>query len=427
MTETADTAYIAYGKGRIPLRMDPARARWHLITPRSEPPLETPEDEFHLAASKPAGSPPLSKLAGPGDQIVIVTSDGTRPVPNKTLIPWIVKELGAPPENITILLGTGSHRPNTPEEIAAMMGGDVTGRLRIVNHNAFDPNQNCAVGKAHPIGDVALAREYVDANKRIVVGFIEPHFFAGYSGGAKGIVPGIASIDTILNLHSFGIIGHPNSSYGIIDNNPTQEAIRAAVALRPPDFMVNVTLNSEKQITGFYLGHYIEAHLKGCEHVKTTAMAAVPHRFPVVITSNSGFPLDQNLYQSVKALSVAARIVENGGRIFLVSECSDGLPAHGNFGQYFNKGLKSAELLEWIRKQPKPGLDQWQAQTLANVLLKANVSVYSHLSPEQAERCAMTPVSDLQKAVDKHLDGYNGDVCAAVLPDGPLTIPYLAA
>ena len=418
-------AHIAYGKGRLPLRLDPAKARWTVLTPRAEQGLAYPGGAFKTAAANPIGARPLRGLAGPAERVVIVTCDGTRPVPNRQLIPWIIGELGVPADNVTVLVGTGSHRPNTPDEIVAMFGAEIARSVRIVNHDSFNRAQNVPVGTVPGLGEVQLAREYVEADKRVVVGFIEPHFFAGFSGGPKGIAPGVASIETIKKLHSFTIIGHPNSTYGVTDANPTQEAVRAAVALCPPDFMVNVTLNPAKEITAFFLGHYLKAHEAGCAHVKDCAMVPVARRFPVVVTSNSGYPLDQNLYQSVKALSVAARIVEDGGTIFLVSECSDGLPAHGNFGSFFAGGIAPAALLEQLRSQENARLDQWQVQTLANVLVRCQVAVHSRLDSEQVKACCMTPVSDLQQALDAHLEGLGGHPEAVALPDGPLSVPYL--
>jgi lactate racemase len=416
-------AQIAYGKSRIPLAMDPAKAEWSVIAPVGEAALPDPHTAFRAAAAKPVGAPTLRGFAGPDEKVVIVTADGTRPVPNRQLVPWVIEELGIPEKNVTVLLGTGTHRPNTPGEIEAMFGADLATRLRIVNHDGFDENQNATVGTTDALGEVRLAREYVEADKRIALGFIEPHFFAGFSGGPKGIVPAVASVPTIMRLHSFDIIGHPNSSYGVLDGNPTRDAILAAVALRPPEFMVNVTLNPDKEITGFCLGDYIEAHLAGCAHAKAHSMVPVERRFPVVVTSNSGFPLDQNLYQAVKALSVAGRVVEDGGTVFLVSECSDGFPAHGNFGSFMKRGLAPQEMLDEIRRNPF--MDQWQAQTLANIALRARVALYSKIARAEVEACRLVHVEDLQAAVDASLARLNGNARAAVLPEGPLTIPYV--
>ncbi len=424
-TPSVPVAQIAYGKSRIPLRMDPALAAWDVISPRQEPALADPAAGFRAAAASPISAPPLGELARPGEKVVIVTCDGTRPVPNRQLIPWILDELRVPAEDVTVLLGTGTHRPNTDAEIAEMFGADCVRRVRIVNHNCFEPAENAEVGRFANGDPVSMNRLYVEADKRIVVGFIEPHFFAGFSGGAKGIVPAIAGLETILHLHRFDVIGHPNSAYGVTVDNPTRDTVREAVALRPPEFMVNVTLNADKEITEFFLGDYIRAHDAGCEHVRAHAMVPVERPYPVVVTSNSGFPLDQNLYQSVKALSVAVRIVEPGGTIVLVSECSDGFPSHGNFAKFFREGLTPGALLDDLRARQRAVLDQWQAQTLANVASRAEIAIYSAIPDGALQTCFMTPVADVQSAVEERLGRHGANARVAVLPEGPLTIPYV--
>jgi len=419
-------AHIAYGKSRIPLRMDENLARWHVITPDSEPPLLEPKILFKEACRNPIASAPLRELIKPNDRVVIVTSDGTRPVPNRKLIAWILEELPVPLQNVTVMLGTGTHRPNTHKEIEQMFGIDLVQSVKIVNHNAFDTETNKKIATSSTGADMVVDRAYLEADKRIVVGFIEPHFFAGFSGGAKGIIPGVAGIDTILHLHNYELIGHPKSTYGVLDGNPIHEEIAEMVAHCPPDFMVNVTLNPDKEITGFFVGDYRIAHRQGCDEVKSKSMAPVENKFPIVVTSNSGFPLDQNLYQTVKGISAAARIVEEGGVIFVVSECSDGIPAHGNFGSLFNKGKSPAEIIESIRSLEKPVLDQWQAQILATIMEQSGVEIFSALDPESISLCPLHEIEDLQCLLYDRIQSFGRRIDVAVLPDGPLTIPYVA-
>ena len=418
-----NTIDVAYGKGSIPLRADPSVAEWEVIRPGFEPAHPNPVEGFRQASAQPLGADPLSEVAGLGDRVVIVTSDGTRPVPNRQLIPWIIESLGVPDDRLTVLIGTGSHRPNTPAEIDSMFG-DLARRVKIVNHDAFGEEQNQKMGTTASGTDVYLDSAYVEADRRIVVGFIEPHFFAGFSGGAKGIAPGVAGIDTILRFHRADLIGHPNSTWGVIDGNPIQEEIAQAVAMLPPDFMVNVTLNAEKAISGFYLGDYVEAHREGCDAVKAASMQLVARAFPVVVTSNSGFPLDQNLYQTVKGISAAARIVGDGGTIVVASECSDGIPDHGNFAQIMRDSASPADVIGSIQALERPILDQWQAQILAGILERSAIKVRSDLPREDVEMCKMDVIEDVDSAVAEGLEGTD-DRRVAVLPDGPLTIPYL--
>jgi len=239
------------------------------------------------------------------------------------------------------------------------------------------------------------------ADKRLVVGFIEPHFFAGFSGGAKGIVPGVAGVDTILHLHNYDLIAHPHSTWGEFENNPIQREIAEMVAHCPPDFLVNVTLNSDKEISALFAGDYREAHKRGCERAKSTSMTPVPNRFPIVVTSNSGFPLDQNLYQTVKGISVAERIVEDGGDILVASECSDGIPNHGNFGSILQKADTPEAVDDWIRNLNDMMLDQWQAQILTGILKRASVAIYSALDSDSVEAAMLVPVEDLQTHLEE--------------------------
>jgi nickel-dependent lactate racemase len=415
---------IAYGKGTISLDADPNVAEWTSIRPKFEPAFPDPESGFRDAVASPIGTELLAALIKPTDKVVIATSDGTRPVPNHLLIPWLLDALPVPAENVTVLLGTGTHRPNTEEEIVSMFGVDLVRRVSIVNHDAFDYNTNIKLGQITSGTEAYLDRVYVEADKRIVTGFIEPHFFAGYSGGAKGVAPGVAGIDTILRLHRAELIGHAKSTWGVYDGNPIQDEISEIVGMCPPDFMVNVTLNGDKEISGFFFGDYVEAHRAGREAAKEAAMQAVQRAFPVVVTSNSGFPLDQNLYQTVKGISAAARIVSNGGQILVASECSDGVPDHGNFADIMKEGATASDVLSSIHALDRPILDQWQAQILAGILERAEISVLSGMDRSEIEACKLGTIDNLNTGVRDSLEGV-AEARVAVLPDGPLTIPYI--
>ncbi len=425
MENEAHIAQIAYGKGRIPLHMDPALAEWQVITPKPEPALDQAHAAFLDACRNPIASPPLRSLVRPDERVVIVTSDGTRPVPNRLLIPWLLEELPVPEENVTVLLGTGTHRANTPEEIEAIFGAEVARRIPILNHDAYDVETNERLGTTASGIPIVCDRRYLEADKRIAVGFIEPHFFAGFSGGGKAVFPGVAGIETILPLHDYAMIAHPKSTWAVLEGNPIQEAVREMVGHCPPDFLLNVTLNREKAITGFYAGDIREAHQQGCARVKETSMAPVSHRFPIVVTSNSGFPLDQNLYQTVKGMSAAERIVEDGGSIVTVSECGDGIPEHGNFRTILGEGDTPEAILQWIRDLEAPVLDQWEAHILANVRLRAQVLLHSTLAPDDVEAALLTPVQDVQAAVEDCIRAAGRGVAVAVLPEGPQSVPYL--
>src|SRR5437867_7624490 len=275
---------------------------------------------FQEAVREPINSVPLRERVASRDRIAIVIPDITRPLPTDRLLRWLFADLEHVPEkNFTIINGTGSHRGNTPEELAAMIGADILARYRVMNHNAHDSASVSLAGKTADGLPVYLNREYVEADRRLVLGFIEPHFMAGFSGGYKGIFPALADIDSIMHYHRASVIGDRRSTWGLLKGNPTQEQIRANGALLPVDFCINVTLNRRRGITGFFCGEILAAHRRGCEFARRTAMVACDRPYPVVITTNGGYPLDQNLYQAVKGMSAAAQIVDENGYILAAS------------------------------------------------------------------------------------------------------------
>jgi nickel-dependent lactate racemase len=266
----------------------------------------------------------------------------------------------------------------------------------------------------------------VQADRRIVLGFIEPHFMAGFSGGYKGIFPAVADIASIMRYHDAKTIGDPRSTWGLLEGNPTQALIRHNGSLVPLDFCVNVTLNRRRRITRFFCGHPIEAHEAGCAFSKLTAMAPCERPFPIVVTTNSGYPLDQNLYQTVKGLSAAAQIVAEGGYIATAARCEDGFPEHGNFKALLFDHPSPRAVLDAIETPGFSRFDQWEAQLLAIIRLKARVGLLSELPEEDVRRAHLEPITDIAAAVRRELYRVGGDARIAVLPEGPMTIPYVA-
>ncbi len=289
---------------------------------------------FTEAVRHPIGGKPLKASVAANERVAIVIPDITRPLPTARLLPWIFAELAhVPAENVVIINGTGSHRVNTPDELRGMVGAEVLDRYRVVNHDAHDPATLAPAGTTRDGLPIAMARDYVEADRRIVLGFIEPHFMAGFSGGYKGVFPAVADIAAIMHYHRAAVIGHPNSTWGVLDDNPTQEQIQWNGSLLPVDFLVNVTLNRQGQITRFFCGEVNAAHREGCAFAKQTAMVPFDRPYPIVVTTNAGYPLDQNLYQAVKGMHAAMQVVEQDGFILEAARCNDGFPNHGNFRQ----------------------------------------------------------------------------------------------
>lgn len=415
---------LAYGRGRLIMAVPDDAV---VIRPEQLPGLADERAAFEAAARAPIGAAPLRGLARPSDTVAIVIADITRPSPSEWLVPWIMAELAhVPREQFVIVNGTGSHRANTPDELRRMLGAEVADTVRVVNHNAFDDATLAHLGRTSYGGEIWVNRDYLAADVKIVTGFIEPHFFAGFSGGPKGIVPGLAGIKTIMHLHNAQMIGDPRSTWARLEGNPVQGEIREAVAMCPPDFMVNVALNTRREITALWAGHYLAAHEVGCQFVAQHATRAVEGLFDIVITTNSGYPLDQNLYQAVKGMSAAARIVRPGGAIIAAAECRDGLPSHGNYKDLLQMRASAEELLAMIEAPGFALYDQWQAQSQALVQRRAQVFLRSSLDPASVRAAMLMPIDDLAATLAELLARYGPGARVAVLPEGPQTVPFVA-
>jgi nickel-dependent lactate racemase len=411
--------HLQYGTEGIELATDAPNLT--VLEPKFVPGLPDERKAFAGAVR------PLRDLIRAGDRTAIVIPDLTRPLPSERLLPWLFEELAhVPAENFVIVNGTGTHRPNTREELERMVGAGVVAKYTLVNHDAQDDATHEEAGKAKDGRPVRLNRAYVQADKRIVMGFIEPHFMAGYSGGLKGIFPAIADMQSIMHYHNAEIIGDPRSTWARLEDNPTQQIIRHNGGLVPPDFCINVTLNRKREITGYYCGaDTIEAHRRGAEACRAVAMAPCKQPFPIIVTTNSGYPLDQNLYQTVKGMSAAAQVVARGGTILTVSRCNAGFPAEGNFKKLLFDHDSPQALLDTINA---PGFlmhDQWEAQLLALICLKARVGLFSELPADEVRRAYLEPVEDVSARLAAELGRVGRDVPVAVLPEGPMTIPCL--
>jgi len=292
---------LSYGKGNLDLDLESALFNTHIFLPKDFPALENAGQVFANMAVDPIESPPLKSFSenDPNSKVVIVIADHTRPVPDKLLVPWIVKAMALRDEQVTLIIGTGSHRGSTQEELELMLGSEILNRFKVVNHNSKDSSSLKYFGKTTCGGPCLINLLWAEANVKIATGFIEPHFFAGYSAGPKSIIPGIAGLETILHFHRAKIIADPLSTWDTLEENPLQKLSRECVAMCPPDFIVNVTLNLHKEITNIFVGDMLAAHRVGCEQARKEACIQVPHTFPVVVTTNSGYPLDQNFYQAV--------------------------------------------------------------------------------------------------------------------------------
>ncbi|PHK49999.1 nickel-dependent lactate racemase [Staphylococcus edaphicus] len=414
---------ILYGKSNVEIEL-PNRSV--LIEPTDIDALNDETTAVRNALMHPIGTKPLKNMVTEKQTVAIVISDITRPTPNHILVPMLLEALShVPLENFVIINGTGTHRDQTHEELVQMLGEDIVKNVRIVHNHCNDKATLRKVGHSKYGCDVYLNKDYVDADFKIVTGFIEPHFFAGFSGGPKGIMPGIAGIETIMTFHNAKMIGDIRSTWGNMNDNPVQDMTREINAMCKPDFMLNVTLNKDKGITEVFAGELYEAHDKGCAYTKAHAMFKCDNRFDVVIASNSGYPLDQNLYQTVKGMSAAHKVVKEGGSIIMLSECSDGYPNHGNYAEILKMADSPQALVDMISEPNFAMLDQWQVQKQAVIQTFADVYLYSKLTDKQATDAMLHPVHHINDTLKALETKYGTEMTIGVMPLGPLTIPYV--
>ena len=414
---------LAYGLGHLAIELPDDRTT--VIEPAHIDGLVDEKATVLNALQNPIDSLPLLEHISPDTKICIAFTDLTRATPNERIIPWLLEHLGGPNDNITLLNQLGTHRPNTREELETMLTPKIVSNYRVLNHEPENQDALVQVGTTADGAPALLNRHIVEADLRIITGFIEPHFFAGFSGGVKGIMPGCAGLDTVMSNHGAKNIGDPQATFGVTLGNPLWEELRDIALKAGSSFMLNVTLNEQRNITNVFAGDIVKAHKVGCEFVKKSAMQRVEKPFEIVVTTNSGYPLDLNLYQGVKGMSAGARILKEGGTLILAAECREGVPG----GSPLDKLLRSAGSIEEVLTMlSTPGFvrpEQWQAQIQALVQQKAEVLVHSLLEEKTVAACHLKSCPDISVEVTRRLNMLGSEARVAVLPQGPLTIPYL--
>lgn len=417
---------LPFGRELLPVEVPESAT---VLLPSAVQPLPDEAAAVLDALRAPLAGPPLRERLSASQSVAIVISDITRPVPNQVLLGPILAELaaaGVPEAAISIVNGTGLHRVNTPDELVEMLGPEIPRRYRIVQHVARDRSTLVEVGRSKGV-PVELCRAYVEAEMRIVVGFVEPHLFAGYSGGAKGVMPGVAGADIVMSNHGAPNLAHHQASWCVTDGNPVFEEMRSITRLCPPQFLLNVTIDTERRLTGVFAGDLDAAHAAAVAQAARQYQDTLSHPYDVVVVTNMGYPPDTTLYQSVKGMSVAGQGVCDGGAILLVAGCEEGI---GSLD--YEEGLRAAEtpqaLLQRILHTEAPRHDQWQIQCQAMVQTKARVLLHAKLTPEQTRAAHLEYAADPSQAVRElvaaaRAQGREGSVL--VLPYGQLTVPVI--
>lgn len=379
------------------------------------------------ALLNPYNSRSLAEIVNPGDKIAIIFSDITRATPYNIILPPLINELqNIPKENICFFCANGTHRLATDNELIRILGENIFRDYKIIQNNANDPEFHKYVGTTSSGNHVYLNKEVLNCKIKILTGFIEPHFFAGFSGGGKALIPGMASVKTIKFNHSISHLSDTNVSWGITEGNPVWEEIIEAAEFVPGLFLLNITLNRKKEITNVFAGDLRVAHYEGCKFARQSAMAPVDELYDIVITSNSGYPLDLNIYQTVKGMSAAAQIVKQGGIIIMAAECWDGIPSNSDYEKILNSVSSVDDLMNFIKANESTLKDTWQIYFQALIQQKADVFLYSDkLDNETISKTLFKPVNNIEKLIDQLLVNIGPEARICILPEGPQTIPYL--
>lgn len=418
---------LAYGETGLDVEFPDDRTT--VVEPTYVPGVADPAALLRETLRHPVAGPPLRELVRPGQTVAISMCDGTRAQPRHLMIPAVLSELDGivDPSAVVILVATGTHRGNTEAEIRAMLGDEVADTVTVVNHDARDPDSLVWLGRHGDNVPVWLNRHWMAADVRITTGFVEPHFFAGFSGGPKLVAPGLAGLETVLTLHDAHRIGHRDATWASCEGNPVHDDIRAVVAAAGKvDFGFDVLLNRDNDIVAAYGGSLFAMHAQARAEARRLAMSAVDKPFEVVVTTNSGYPLDQNLYQCVKGLSAAATIVAQGGTIVCAAECRDGFPDHGGYREVLASAASPRELLDEIEARPVTVPDQWQVQVQAKIQTRARVVMHTSGLDAAALRSAhLEHTADVAATVAELLAAAGPEARVCVLPEGPQTIPYI--
>lgn len=396
-----------------------------VLSPSEPEPLADPSGAVELGLSSPTGARPLAEIARGRKSACIVISDITRPVPNTVLLPPIlrtIEEAGVPSENVLILIATGIHRPSTPEEIDKLVGAETARRYRVEDHFSKQAEDMAEVGLIGGEVPALVNKKYVGADLKILTGFIEPHMWAGYSGGRKSILPGISSVETLKFMHGPEMVAHPGCGYGLLEGNPFHEAGLEVMAMAGADFVVNVTLDTKKRVTGVFSGHPVEAHLQGCAFLARHAVRELDRPLDFIVTTNAGAPLDLNLYQTVKGMTGAAPAVKPGGDILIISRCAEGAGS-----EEYKKILDSVDspraFLDRLMRKEFFVPDQWCAQETYKVVAERNVWIYTEgLTREDLVRYHLNPVDDPESGILGLLEKHGPLARWAVVPDGPMLV-----
>lgn len=417
---------IAYGKNGLTINI-PDKNLVKVLTMSGSTPLPHPEIALAKVLDSPIASIPLKKIAGGKRSACIVICDITRDISNFMLLAPVLERLeeaGIPRERTTILIGTGLHRPSTEEEVLHLVGKRIRDKYRVVDHHARAKEEHWFLGTTERRTPVWIDQRYCEAELKITVASIEPHLMAGFSGGRKMIAPACAGVETIKALHSPAFLEDPRCREGCIDGNPLHEEMLTIATMAGHDFILNVALDEQGNITGVFAGNPEQAHNAGVEHVRKTVRSTLKDPADIVITTAAGYPLDMTYYQAIKGMTAALPIVKPGGTLILAAECSEGL-GNAEFSRMATSFASPAAFREWILSNPVL-IDQWQLEECAKAALHAEVVLVTKGIPQaERDRLFVGTAATVEEALDNALKKHGSSAKVAVIPKGPYTLVHL--
>jgi lactate racemase len=421
ITHTMKTRF-AFGKEGIDVAV-PDGFDCRVVRGRAARALENPAKALDAALDGPIGCGPLSKLATGKRTAAISVCDITRPAPNRVTLPPLLKRLheaGIPAEGVTILIATGLHRAATREELDVILGPEIAGKYRVESHDARNLAAHRPLGTTRRGTPVYIDERFMAADLHITLGFIEPHIMLGFSGGRKLVVPGLAAQETIKVIHSPRFNREPLVTEGSIAGNPLHEEFLEIAAMARHDFILDVTLTREREISGVFAGNPVKAHAAGVRFLEDTTLEALDGLADAAITSAAGYPLDLTFYQSVKGLTAAQHVVKPGGKILVLGECAEGIGS-AEFARMLREYRGHAEFLDLIR-DTRVEVDQWQVEKMALVGLKHELLFYTPGAARDELGClSANAFGDLQEAVATLVSGLKPGARVVLLPEGPYT------
>jgi nickel-dependent lactate racemase len=420
---------IDYGKDGLDVSINP---EWNVTTlrPKREKLLSNPIETIKSEILNPLGGITLSEIINAKSElknVCIVIDDATRPVPSNLLLTALIELLhkyGVSDSQIIVLIATGLHRKSNDEEIERMVGRELVDRINIINHDSMDENKLKFLGRIQYQIPIYINKHYYESDLKILTGYVEPHFFFGFSGGNKSLVPGIAGAETIQSNHSAENIASPYARFGIYENNPMASISDEIASIVGVDFTVNVCINEDHKITQVAAGELHAVHDRLVKYQLKHIFSEISHLYDIVICGNGGYPLDLNLYQAVKSMAIGEMAVKKGGTIISVNECSDGVGVgQEKFKELLFSGYNPKDLYEKIRSHEIIVPDQWEIQILTRVMMKAEIYLISNLSKSEIGNIGLKYAKTIEEAINAALKKHREDATILILPNGPQILP----